>query len=176
MPYASNDDVRMFYEIVGTGPPLMLHVGYVGSVENWADAGYVAALQDRFQLILIDPRGQGRSDKPHQPEAYSRHCRIGDVVAVLDAVGGDRVHFWGIRWEPGSASSLALLCPIASGRSSLAALRPSRATPVPSKVTSGSSICGREWKPLLATGTTRTRISGFQPGSETGGWRQTLRR
>ena len=126
MPYASNDDVRMFYEIVGTGPPLMLHVGYVGSVENWADAGYVAALQDRFQLILIDPRGQGRSDKPHQPEAYSRHCRIGDVVAVLDAVGGDRVHFWGysmgawIGFELGAAVPDCLRSLILGGSSAFA--------------------------------------------------------
>lgn len=126
MPYASNDNVRIFYEVVGTGPPLMIHVGYVGSVEDWADAGYVDALQDRFQLILIDPRGQGRSDRPHQPEAYSRYCRIGDVVAVLDAVGGDRVHFWGysmggwIGFELGAAVPDRLRSLIIGGASAFA--------------------------------------------------------
>jgi pimeloyl-ACP methyl ester carboxylesterase len=96
MPYALNNGVRIRYEVEGTGPPLLLHIGGIGgALEDWDDAGYVAALQDAYRLILIDPRGQGQSDKPHDPAAYSRHERIGDVSAVLDAVGVERTHFWG---------------------------------------------------------------------------------
>jgi pimeloyl-ACP methyl ester carboxylesterase len=73
----------------------VLHIGFIGGLEDWIDAGYVAALRDRFRLILVDPRGQGGSDKPHDPAAYVARNRVGDVLAVLDAEGIDRTHFWG---------------------------------------------------------------------------------
>jgi pimeloyl-ACP methyl ester carboxylesterase len=96
MPYAVNNGVRIRYETEGSGPPLLLHIGGIGgALEDWYDAGYVAALRDDYQLILIDPRGQGQSDKPHDSASYARSERIGDVCAVLDAVGVERTHFWG---------------------------------------------------------------------------------
>jgi pimeloyl-ACP methyl ester carboxylesterase len=96
MPFASNEGVRIRYEVEGSGPPLLLHIGGIGgALEDWHDAGYVEALRDTFRLILVDPRGQGQSDKPHDPAAYTREARVGDVLAVLDAVGVERTHFWG---------------------------------------------------------------------------------
>ena len=96
MPYAINNGIRIRYETEGRGPPLLLHIGGVGgALEDWYDAGYVAALRDGYRLILIDPRGQGQSDKPHDPAAYVRRERVGDVCAVLDALGIERTHFWG---------------------------------------------------------------------------------
>ena len=38
---------------------------------------YTEALRDTYQLILLDPRGQGRSDAPHDPELYSLRARAG---------------------------------------------------------------------------------------------------
>jgi pimeloyl-ACP methyl ester carboxylesterase len=95
MPYAANAGVRIRYETEGHGPPLVLHIGFIGGLEDWIDAGYAAALRDRYRLILVDPRGQGGSDKPRDPAAYSARNRVGDVLAVLDAEGADRAHSWG---------------------------------------------------------------------------------
>ena len=97
MPYASNDGVRVYYEVEGGGPPLVLHVGFLGSLEDWRreDTRYVEALRDDYGLVLLDPRGQGRSDAPHDPSAYALDQRIGDVLAVLDAEGIERAHYWG---------------------------------------------------------------------------------
>ncbi|MGH2369447.1 MAG: alpha/beta fold hydrolase [Chloroflexota bacterium] len=95
MPYADNAGVRVRYETDGHGPPLVLHIGFIGALEDWIEAGYVAALRDRYRMILIDPRGQGGSDKPHDSAAYVARNRVGDVLAVLDAEGIDRAHFWG---------------------------------------------------------------------------------
>ena len=95
MPYATNDGVRIRYEVEGSGPPLLLHIGFIGGLEDWGDAGYVAPLAGRFRLLRLDPRGQGQSDKPHDPAAYAVRDRVGDVLAVLDAEGIDRAHFWG---------------------------------------------------------------------------------
>src|SRR6188472_3402750 len=95
MPYTTNNGVRLYYELIGSGAPLLLHPGFVCSGEDWIEAGYVAALKDRYRVILFDPRGQGRSDKPHDPADYQRHHRVDDVLAVLDATGINRAHFWG---------------------------------------------------------------------------------
>jgi pimeloyl-ACP methyl ester carboxylesterase len=95
MPYATNDGVRIYYETEGSGPPLVLHGGLSGSLNDWRDFGYVDALRDDYRLILIDPRGHGQSDKPHDPIAYAYHLFVGDVVAVLDDLGVATAHFWG---------------------------------------------------------------------------------
>jgi pimeloyl-ACP methyl ester carboxylesterase len=97
VPYAKNDGVRIYYEIEGSGPPLVLHVGFLGSLEDWRreDTRYVEALRGTYRLVLLDPRGQGRSDAPHDPSAYALGQRVGDVLAVLDAEGIERAHYWG---------------------------------------------------------------------------------
>jgi pimeloyl-ACP methyl ester carboxylesterase len=95
MPYATNDGVRIHYETEGDGPPLLLHCGVIQSLDDWYDAGYVAALRDDYRLILLDPRGQGKSDKPHDPASYAFDAFVADVVAVLDDLGEATAHFWG---------------------------------------------------------------------------------
>jgi pimeloyl-ACP methyl ester carboxylesterase len=97
VPYAYNDGVRIYYEVEGSGPPLVLHIGFLGSLEDWRreDTRYVQALSDACRIVLLDPRGQGRSDAPHDPSAYTLDQRVGDVLAVLDAEGIERAHHWG---------------------------------------------------------------------------------
>jgi pimeloyl-ACP methyl ester carboxylesterase len=55
-------------------------------------------LRGEFRLIFADHRGQGRSDKPRDAEAYALATRAGDAVAVLDALSIDRAHFLGSSW------------------------------------------------------------------------------
>jgi pimeloyl-ACP methyl ester carboxylesterase len=95
MPYADNQGIRIYYEVEGTGPPLVLHHGSGFFLESWYDLGYVEGLKDDHQLILMDSRGCGKSDKPHNRDAYRRATRVADVVAVLDALGIARAHFHG---------------------------------------------------------------------------------
>jgi len=95
MPYANNQGVRIHHEVEGNGPPLVLLHGYSGSFEAFRERGYVEALKDKYQLILIDARGHGASDKPHNPEAYEMKSLVADVVAVLDHLKVDKAHFLG---------------------------------------------------------------------------------
>lgn len=97
MPYANNDGVRIHYQVDGNaaGPPLLLHCGFTGSLNSWYDRGYVGALRDTYRLILLDPRGHGASDKPHDPAAYGYDLRVADVLAVLAAAGVAEAIFWG---------------------------------------------------------------------------------
>jgi pimeloyl-ACP methyl ester carboxylesterase len=95
MPYANNQGVRIHYEVEGEGPPLVLQHGGIDCIESWYELGYVHALKTDYQLILIDARGHGASDKPHDPNAYGLQWMVADVMAVFDALHIPKAHFWG---------------------------------------------------------------------------------
>jgi pimeloyl-ACP methyl ester carboxylesterase len=95
MPFANNQGVRIHYETVGCGPALVLHHGTFGSGAGWADFGYVDTLKEDHQLILLDARGHGESDKPHDPAAYDVAHRTSDVQAVLDDLNIRKADYFG---------------------------------------------------------------------------------
>lgn len=95
MPYADNKGTRVHYQVEGDGPPLVLQHGFTGNLKRWYSFGYVDALKADYQLILVDARGHGASDKPHDPAAYDLSLRVGDVLAVLDDLKLDSVNYWG---------------------------------------------------------------------------------
>jgi len=70
MPWANNHGVRIHYELEGEGPPLILLHGLSEDLAWCRDYGYVESLKNDYKLILIDARGHGASDKPHNPDAY----------------------------------------------------------------------------------------------------------
>jgi pimeloyl-ACP methyl ester carboxylesterase len=95
MPYANSGGVRIHYHLEGAGQPLILQHGFTGSLQGWHNNGYVEVLKHDYQLILIDARGHGASDKPHDPKAYDMQLRAADVVAVLDDLNIRQAHYLG---------------------------------------------------------------------------------
>jgi pimeloyl-ACP methyl ester carboxylesterase len=111
MPFADNQGVRIHYEVEGKGPPLVLQHGFSDSVQTWYDLGYVDALKLDYRLILVDARGHGASDKPHEPEAYKPVFNAADVVSVLTDLGISRVHFFGYSMGGWIAFAMAQYAP-----------------------------------------------------------------
>lgn len=66
-------------------PVLCVH-GFASSCrDNWVATGWVRdLLRAGYRVIGVDQRGHGRSDKPHDPRAYSMPAFVADLVAVLD--------------------------------------------------------------------------------------------
>jgi pimeloyl-ACP methyl ester carboxylesterase len=95
MPYVDNDGVRIHYEVEGQGPPLVLMTGFAGTLEDWRIFGYSQPLSKEYRLILVDPRGRGQSDKPHDPAAYQLKLMVGDVISILDDLSIDKAHYCG---------------------------------------------------------------------------------
>ena len=85
MPKLSRDGVDIYYEVHGSGPPLLLTHGYSSTGEMWQ--GQVEALSKGHRLVLWDMRGHGRSDYPDDPAAYSEAATVADMAALLDEVG-----------------------------------------------------------------------------------------
>jgi pimeloyl-ACP methyl ester carboxylesterase len=85
MPVLHRDGVGIYHEAHGHGPPILLSHGYAATCRMW-DA-QIAALRDRFRVIVWDMRGHGQSDAPDDPAAYSQAATVADMAAVLDAYG-----------------------------------------------------------------------------------------
>ena len=94
MPKIDRDGVNIYYEIHGSGPPLILTHGYSSTSAMWKDQ--IEALSRRHQLILWDMRGHGQSDYPADPAAYSEALTVADIAALLDAAGAPKAIVGGL--------------------------------------------------------------------------------
>jgi pimeloyl-ACP methyl ester carboxylesterase len=77
------------------------------SAADYRQAGYVDRLAGTQRLLIVDPLGHGRSDKPHEAAAYRAPDVAADVIAVLDAAGLERAALWGYSrgaWLAGIAA------------------------------------------------------------------------
>jgi len=95
MPYAINQGVKIHYQVTGNGLPLVLQHGFNADIYEWHEFGYVEKLQDKFRLILVDARGHGGSDKPHDPRDYALDQLVSDITAVLDDLKIEVTHYLG---------------------------------------------------------------------------------
>lgn len=64
-------------------------------IKDWHVLGYTTQLKKSFQLILIDGRGFGDSDKPHDANYYQTQLIASDTIAVMNNLGIDRAHCFG---------------------------------------------------------------------------------
>jgi pimeloyl-ACP methyl ester carboxylesterase len=85
MPKINRDGVEIYYEVHGSGPPLLLTHGYSSTSAMWQ--AQIEALSKHHKLVLWDMRGHGRSDYPSDPSAYSEALTVADMAALLDAIG-----------------------------------------------------------------------------------------
>jgi pimeloyl-ACP methyl ester carboxylesterase len=111
VPFVNNNGVKIYYEVEGEGPPLILAHGLGWNLKSWRIEGYRDVLRNDFRLILYDARGFGKSDKPHEPEAYSMEKRTSDVTAVLDDLGTESAHYFGFSWGGRIGLEVAKLAP-----------------------------------------------------------------
>ncbi len=85
MPKINRDGIEIYYEVHGSGPPLLLTHGYSSTSAMWQ--GQIEALSKHHKLLLWDMRGHGQSDYPDDPRAYSEALTVADMAALLDEVG-----------------------------------------------------------------------------------------
>jgi pimeloyl-ACP methyl ester carboxylesterase len=90
MPEIDRGGVRITFDITGSGPgpALLLTHGFTASAHMFT--GNLPALSANNTIITWDVRGHGRSDYPEDAAAYSSQLAVGDMVAILDAVGVER--------------------------------------------------------------------------------------
>ena len=93
MPIAGVNDVQLYYELWGQGPPLVMAHGFCGCTDEWR--ALVLPLAKRYRLLLYDVRGHGRSSVPEDPALYSMPVFAADQAALMRALGIERAHVGG---------------------------------------------------------------------------------
>ncbi len=94
MARLDRDGVGIHYEVHGSGPAVLLSHGYSATCRMWD--GQIAALRDRYRVIVWDMRGHGQSDSPEDQSAYSEAHTVADMVAVLQACDEQRAVIGGL--------------------------------------------------------------------------------
>lgn len=82
--FISSDGIRINYEIKGEGKAVVLLHGFMNTQENWKKAALYNDLSSTgYKVITIDLRGNGKSDKPHQPASYANDAEAKDVMQLI---------------------------------------------------------------------------------------------
>lgn len=91
MPRLAINNIHLNYEITGQGEPLVLLHGLGSRLQDWREQ--TAFFSKHYQVITIDTRGHGNSDKPDMP--YSIPMLARDITLLLNTLGIDRFHLAG---------------------------------------------------------------------------------
>jgi aminoacrylate hydrolase len=90
MPIARLPNVDIAYEIIGSGPPLLLVSGLGGAAGYWR--AQRDALSKDFTVVLHDHRGTGQSSRP---DRYSVELMAADLIGLMDHLEIPQAHFVG---------------------------------------------------------------------------------
>ena len=101
-------DIEVAYQIFGEGDPLLLIVGYSGTMDLWAPE-VIKELASKYQVIIFDNRGMGKTTA--SGKEFTIELFADDTRGLLDALGIERAHVLG--WSLGTyiAQELTLRYP-----------------------------------------------------------------
>lgn len=93
MPTRMLNGQPYFFEVTGSGPPLLLLHGFTGGAANWRPL--LPTFAAHFRVVTVDLLGHGRSAQPADPARYRMPHAAADLVALLDALELERAHVLG---------------------------------------------------------------------------------
>jgi pimeloyl-ACP methyl ester carboxylesterase len=109
--YAPINGLKMYYEIEGTGDPLV----YIPPVFGYAGENSFPALVQSHSVITVDLQGHGHTaDIPERPITFEQHAK--DVVGLLKYLGISKADFFGESWGGVVATMIAVHYPELVGR------------------------------------------------------------
>ena len=106
--YKKVNGIQMYYEIYGSGKPLVLiHGGGSSMLFDFKEA--IERLQDKFQLIGIDLQNHGMTEHRDIPETFEQDAH--DIAALLKELEIDKASFWGFSNGGNTVMQVAHLYP-----------------------------------------------------------------
>ncbi|HEX2675463.1 MAG TPA: alpha/beta hydrolase [Polyangiales bacterium] len=106
MPFAASATAKLYYEVQGTGPEVILLIqGLGGHASEWGEP-FLAPLAERFRVARMDNRGIGQSES--SVTQWTMLDMANDAVAVLDALGAQRANVLGTSMGGMIAQQVAL--------------------------------------------------------------------
>jgi pimeloyl-ACP methyl ester carboxylesterase len=102
--YIKSDDANIYYEVYGSGPPLvMLHGGVYGYIDEFEP--FIPKLAEHYQVICVATRGHGKSSIGNTPFTWAQ--RANDAYRVVRAITKDSVTLLGFSDGAYAAYQLA---------------------------------------------------------------------
>jgi pimeloyl-ACP methyl ester carboxylesterase len=106
--FTSFDSTRIYYESIGSGQPVLLVHGFIVNGESWKKTPlYSDLIREGFRVITADLRGNGRSDKPHRPEAWENDAEAKDLIGLMKMLGVGK--YQAVGYSRGSIITARLL-------------------------------------------------------------------
>ncbi len=105
------DGIKIHYETYGEGAHTFLFIPTWSFVHSRAYKAQIPYFSEHFRCITYDPRGNGKSDRPVDPEAYRLKDYVGDALAVMDATGTRKAILFGYSLSSAVANALAAYHP-----------------------------------------------------------------
>jgi pimeloyl-ACP methyl ester carboxylesterase len=106
--YISTDGIKIYYEVKGKGYPVVLVHGFIVNSQTWKrGALYNDLLAAGYKVILIDLRGNGKSDKPHDCDAFANDAEAKDIMGIVTTLGVKK--YTAIGYSRGSIITARLL-------------------------------------------------------------------
>jgi len=82
--FKSFDGTKIYYEVRGTGETVLLVHGFIVNGQSWKRTElYKDLLNAGYKVIILDQRGNGFSDKPHDSTAYDNDAEAKDIMALV---------------------------------------------------------------------------------------------
>ena len=86
--FTSFDGTKIHYQVKGKGKPVVLIHGFIVHSASWLAAPLYQELLDHgFQVITLDLRGNGKSDRPHAQSAYGQDAEARDIMGLVQHLG-----------------------------------------------------------------------------------------
>jgi len=108
MPTIKVGEVNIEYYVEGSGPPLLMIMGWIGHAGFWGEP-FLEPLRQRFRTIRLSNRGTGLSDKP--PGDVTIKTMADDAAGLLRELEIERAHVLGISMGGMIAQELVLNYP-----------------------------------------------------------------
>ena len=105
--FVDANGVMIYYKILGRGEPLMIVHGGPGASHDYF-LPYLLPLARHHQLIFIDERGSGRSQKLEDATGYTVENMVEDVESVRQALGLGKINLLGHSYGGALAQAYAL--------------------------------------------------------------------
>ncbi len=96
-------DISVAYRIYGVGEPLVLIMGYAGTMDTW-NPDLIAPLARSYRVIAFDNRGMGKTTAGTRGFTIEQFAE--DTAAFMDALGVPRAHV--LAWSMGTNVALEL--------------------------------------------------------------------
>ena len=86
--FESFDGTHIYYESRGSGKPVILIHGFISNMDSWKRTALLSDLHSAgYRAVLVDLRGNGKSGRPHESEAFENDAEAMDVMILADKLG-----------------------------------------------------------------------------------------